>query len=57
VTDDAVTDAAPGSGIRHVNQRDCAACGERFYPSRDDAKWCSRACRQWAYRKRKKEEA
>ncbi|HEV6951922.1 MAG TPA: hypothetical protein VKY86_01610 [Promicromonospora sp.] len=57
MTDDAVTDAAPGSGIRHVNQRDCAACGERFYPSRDDAKWCSRACRQWAYRKRKKEEA
>lgn len=32
---------------------DCAECGETFTPARSDAKYCSGACRQRAYRKRK----
>lgn len=55
MSDDAVTDNTPVRGIRRLNRRNCEACGERFYPSRDDAKWCSRACKQWAYRERQKE--
>jgi predicted nucleic acid-binding Zn ribbon protein len=31
----------------------CAVCGETFTPSRSDARFCSNACRQDAYRKRK----
>ena len=29
----------------------CAACGDEF-PGRSVARYCSNACRQWAYRKR-----
>jgi hypothetical protein len=32
--------------------RACAECGERFYPKRTDAKFCSVACKQRAYRAR-----
>jgi hypothetical protein len=31
----------------------CGACGEPFDSSRSDARYCSNACRQDAYRKRK----
>ena len=34
-------------------RRECAECGEVFTPARDDAKTCSRPCRQKAYRRRK----
>ena len=40
---------------RHVyrdEDRDCCQCGRPFMPSRSDAKYCSAACRQAAYRKR-----
>jgi hypothetical protein len=30
----------------------CTVCGVGFRPKRDDAKFCSSACRQWAYRRR-----
>jgi hypothetical protein len=33
--------------------RACAVCGETFTPARSDARYCSGACRQDAYRKRK----
>jgi hypothetical protein len=29
------------------------ACGRTFAPTRSDAKYCSGACRQWGYRRRK----
>lgn len=32
---------------------DCETCGETFTPARSDAKYCSDACRQKAYRERK----
>lgn len=32
--------------------RACADCGKRFYPKRTDARFCSAACRQRAYRER-----
>src|SRR5262249_7721198 len=31
---------------------DCQMCGETFEPTRTDAKFCSAACKQKAYRKR-----
>ena len=31
----------------------CACCGEQFLPIRADARYCSNACRQKDYRKRK----
>ncbi len=31
----------------------CSACGEQMSPSRSDARYCSNACRQRAYRERK----
>jgi hypothetical protein len=34
-------------------ERSCVVCGERFTPARSDARYCSSACRQDAYRKRK----
>ncbi len=40
---------------RRRTERDkvaCAACGEMFVPKRADARYCSHACRQSAYRKR-----
>lgn len=33
--------------------RECAACGSTFTPSRADARYCSPACRQRAYRARR----
>jgi hypothetical protein len=30
----------------------CAMCGERFMPARSDARYCSNACRQRAWRLR-----
>ena len=32
--------------------RACAECGQSFYPKRTDARFCSPACKQRAYRKR-----
>jgi hypothetical protein len=36
-----------------VGPRDCQVCGESFTPKRGDARFCSNACRQDAYRKRR----
>jgi hypothetical protein len=36
-----------------ATERLCDVCGERFTPKRSDARYCSNACRQDAYRKRK----
>ncbi|MGO9181394.1 MAG: hypothetical protein ACLQHS_19385 [Candidatus Limnocylindrales bacterium] len=33
--------------------RECAGRGEPFLAMRDDARYCSAGCRQWAYRQRK----
>ncbi len=33
----------------------CKMCGKAFKPARADARYCSSACRQWAYRRRKSE--
>src|SRR5690606_4489879 len=33
--------------------RDCQTCGERFTPPRSDGRYCSPACRQKAYRRRR----
>ena len=30
----------------------CPSCRRKFQPRRADAKTCSAACRQWAYRRR-----
>jgi hypothetical protein len=54
--------------VRHNNQKrserleekragtECQECGDTFTPDRSDAKYCSAACKQRAYRKRKKAE-
>jgi hypothetical protein len=34
------------------HQRKCRLCGKAFTPKRTDAKFCSTACKQAAYRKR-----
>jgi hypothetical protein len=34
-------------------ERECVVCAERFTPARSDARYCSPACRQDAYRKRR----
>jgi hypothetical protein len=31
----------------------CQTCGEGFRPTRRDALYCSGACKQWAYRRRR----
>jgi ribosomal protein L24E len=31
----------------------CTVCNTAFRPARTDAKFCSNACRQWAYRRRR----
>jgi hypothetical protein len=36
----------------HARRRDCEVCGNEFTPLRSDAKFCSGACRQFAYRSR-----
>lgn len=41
-----------GSANRFAVFRPCMACGEGFTPRRTDAKYCSVACRQAAYRER-----
>lgn len=40
---------------RHVAREpiQCAACPTEFTPKRTDALYCSPACKQWAYRKRR----
>lgn len=38
---------------RELHKVECQECGELFSPKRSDAVWCSNACRQRAYRKRK----
>lgn len=38
---------------RRRSNRRCAECGRRFTPQRADGKYCSPACRQRAFRKRK----
>lgn len=38
--------------VEVVSRRVCSMCGERFIPIRCDAKTCSSACRQKAYRMR-----
>lgn len=43
--------------VEWLNRRKCEACGTWFYPPRNDAMWCSGACRQWAYRERKRSES
>jgi hypothetical protein len=55
--------------VRHNNQKrserleekragtECQECGDTSTPDRSDAKYCSAACKQRAYRKRKKSEA
>jgi hypothetical protein len=54
--------------VRHNNQKrseqlererantECQECSDIFTPDRSDAKYCSAACKQRAYRKRKKAE-
>lgn len=37
---------------RRTPSRPCAVCKIEFVPKRSDAKFCSGACRQWAYRLR-----
>lgn len=44
--------AARGDLTRH-----CEVCHEEFTPQRADARYCSPACRQRAYRERQKEPA
>jgi hypothetical protein len=44
--------AAERRRVRH-EEKTCAVCDELFVPKRCDARYCSNACRQDAYRKRK----
>jgi hypothetical protein len=44
--------AAERRRVQH-DERECAVCSERFTPKRVDVRYCSNACRQDAYRKRK----
>jgi hypothetical protein len=39
--------------VTHV-QQSCDVCGDEFVPVRDDARYCSPACRQRAYRDRRR---
>ena len=39
----------------HRPRRKCGTCEKRFTAVRTDARYCSNACRQWTYRKRKRE--
>jgi hypothetical protein len=53
---DCYRDANRRAAIRRRGVRrpiDCTECSERFTPRRDDAVYCSGACRQKAYRKRR----
>jgi len=46
---------ATAARLRRAEERDprpCAQCGETFEPTRKDARFCSGACKQLAYRKR-----
>lgn len=45
--------AAAARRAAHRTGRACADCGQPFQPGRADAVFCSDACRQRAYRKRK----
>lgn len=47
--------AARRSAERHQARadRECVGCGSTFTPARSDARYCSPACRQRAYRRRK----
>lgn len=47
-----VSRASAQSRVRHI----CTVCGAAFYPPRVDAQYCSGACRQKAYRERKRRE-
>lgn len=47
------TRAARRDRTRDRQARSCETCGEVFTPPRDDARYCSPACRQQAYRRRK----
>ncbi len=38
-------------------ERECGWCGQRFIPARPEARFCSGACRQAAYRDRRKGQA
>jgi hypothetical protein len=38
-----------------VSSRSCDTCGQEFRPWRGDARYCSTACRQKAYRSRAKQ--
>jgi hypothetical protein len=42
-----------GEWSGRVHARPCAVCGTEFRPWRGDARYCSNACRQKAYRGRK----
>ena len=39
---------------RRENWRCCKVCKDRFEPTRKDARFCSNACRQFAYRARRR---
>jgi hypothetical protein len=39
---------------RREKWRNCKTCKRHFVPSRNDARFCSNACRQWAYRARRR---
>jgi predicted nucleic acid-binding Zn ribbon protein len=39
---------------RRENSRSCKVCKDRFEPTRKDARFCSNACRQFAYRARQR---
>jgi len=49
------TEIAAKRRRRHAttSERSCETCGETFAPPRSDGRYCSNACRQKAYRKRK----
>ena len=43
---------AKGREARALEPRECEQCSETFEPTRSDARYCSSACRQRAYRQR-----
>lgn len=44
--------AIKAAALRDGTTRNCEGCGESFTPARSDAKYCSPACKQKAYRAR-----
>ena len=50
---DEIINALCGFADAQFPSHTCTVCGQSFNPTREDAVYCSPACRQYSYRKRR----